>query len=278
MRTVFTLASGRSGTKFLGGLLRRNLRGCVVRHEPYFDPRNPNLFGLPIYDHATGNHAPIRKLLAIKARRVRDYAPRVYIETSHAFLKSYWDLAPEFFPGMSVIHLVRDPLRVARSEANREQWIEHWRVPFRHYRGRDGRKRFRWALTGLESIFGAFDGVRLTRFQWYLIQWIEIENRAMEFLARFGDRVGCFTTHSPADLNDHGRVAALLRFLELEPRTETPVLTGLRNRTPGRPTAVGRAEAEECRAVIERLPERYLRIFDAEPYTAFPWRDRVFVR
>ena len=209
MRTVFTLASGRSGTSFLRGLLRRNVPGCVVRHEPFLDPGNPTMFGLPIYDHSAGNLEPIRDLLRKKARRIRRYLPRVYIETSHAFLKSYWDLAPEFFPDMQVVHLVRNPLQVARSEANRELLIDRWHLPFRRYRGRDGRKCLRWSLTDLEPIFSFCDRERLTRFQWYLIQWIEIENRATEFLERFGKRSTCFTLHSPMDLNDPDRVGAL---------------------------------------------------------------------
>jgi hypothetical protein len=271
MRTVFTLASGRSGTSFLCGLLRRNAQGCVVVHEPYVDRGNPTMFGLPIYEHSMGNTVPVRELLEKKARRIRQYAPRVYIETSHAFLKSYWDLAPEFFPHMSVVHLVRDPLQVARSEANRELLIERWCLPFRHYRGQDGRKYFRWSLTGLEPIFGFFDPESLTRFQWYLIQWIEIENRAIKFLDRFGKRSTCFTLHSPTDLNDRTQIEALLQFLELEPRRSTPVIVGYRNRTPARRTVVGAMEKDECREVIERIPDRFLRIFRDIPYSSFEW-------
>ncbi len=229
------------------------------------------MFGLPIYDHSTGNLEPVRALLEKKARRIHEYAPRVYIETSHAFLKSYWDLAPELFTDMPVVHLVRHPLEVARSEANRELLIDRWRLPFRRYRGRDGRKYFRWSLTGLEPIFGPFDPGRLTRFQWYLIQWIEIENRAIEFLERFGKRSRCFTLHSPLALNDRGRVGALFRFLELEPRTRTPIIAGFHNRTPLRKTVVGRAEQDECREVIQQIPERFLRIFRDVPYSSFEW-------
>jgi hypothetical protein len=271
MRTVFTLASGRSGTSFLCGLLRRNAQGCVVAHEPYLDLRNPTMFGLPIYDHSMGETIPVRELLEKKAQRIGQYAPQVYIETSHAFLKSYWDIAPEFFPDMPVVHLVRNPLQVARSEANRERLIERWRMPFRHYRGRNGRLYFRWSLTGLEPIFGFFDSKNLSRFQWYLIQWIEIENRAIEFLDRFGKRSLCFTLHSPIALNDKTQIEALLQFLQLEPRTGTPIIAGNRNRTPANKTVIGRVEENECREVIERIPERFLRIFQDVPYTNFEW-------
>ncbi|HMS85817.1 MAG TPA: hypothetical protein PKD12_19405 [Nitrospira sp.] len=229
------------------------------------------MFGLPIYDHAVGNHAAIHALLNKKARRIERYAPRVYIETSHAFLKSYWDIAPQFFSNMSLIHLVRNPLQVARSEANRELLIERWHLPFRSYRGRDGRRYFRWSLTGLEPIFSCFHAERLTRFQWYLIQWIEIENRAIQFLERFGKRGTCFTLHTPMGLNDQGQIGALLRFLDVEPQTSTLVIDGNRNRTPARRTVVSTAEEDECREVIARIPDQFLRIFQDSPYSSFGW-------
>jgi hypothetical protein len=229
------------------------------------------MFGLPIYDHSMGNTAPVQALLDRKARRIGRHAPRVYIETSHAFLKSYWDLAPQFFPDMSIVHLVRNPLQVARSEANRELFIERWRLPCRYYYGRDGRKYFRWSLTGLEPIFGIFNTLSLTRFQWYLIQWIEIENRASQFLERFGKQFKCITLHSPMDLNDQARIGELLQFLDVEPQTWPPIIAGNRNCTPSRRTVIGTDEENECREVIERIPDRFLRIFQDTPYSRFEW-------
>ena len=96
MRTIFTLASGRSGTHFLAELIRRNTNNCVVRHEPY--GANPSMFGRPIYDRAVGDMAAIEKLLARKARCIRGCGAEAYIETSHAFLKSWYDLAPDCSP------------------------------------------------------------------------------------------------------------------------------------------------------------------------------------
>lgn len=233
------------------------------------------MFGRPIYDHCVGDGVAVRRLLLRKQQRIRRCAPRVYIETSHAFLKSYWDAAPEFFPEMRLVHLVRNPLEVARSEANRESLLHRYRVPFRHYRGGDGRKYFRWSLTGLEAIFGSFDLVRMTPFQRYLIQWIEIENRAVAFLERFDKKESCFTLQSPRDLGDRDCIATLLRFLELEPSTDMPILSGLRNRTPGRPTIVGPTEEEECEEVIGRIPAEFLEIFSREPYASWEWSRRV---
>ena len=99
MITVFALANGRSGTRFLCHLLRHNLKNAVCRHEPYFDWGNPSMFGTPIHDHTHGKLDPIRQLLSRKQRFIARLMARrrcdTYVETSHSFLKSYYDLAPE---------------------------------------------------------------------------------------------------------------------------------------------------------------------------------------
>lgn len=268
MQTIFALASGRSGTHFLSQLLARNAQGCVCRHEPY--GINPSLFGRPIYDRAVGDRQHARKLLARKAHIVARCGALTYVETSHAFLKSYFDLAPEYFDRLKVIHLLRNPLMVARSEANREEFLHRWRFPLRHYRGSDGRKYFRWSLTGLEPIFRHFDLSRLTLFQRYVIQWIEIENRAMQFLDRFDKHDECFTLQTPHDLNDRPRIRELLDFFGLAQRRAEISLAGSRNLNP-RPTVVDDEDRRQFAEVVAALPAKYLAIFQREPYVRFPW-------
>ena len=102
MRTIFALASGRSGTRFLYELLRRNAAKCVCRHETY-SWSNPSMFGQPNYDRAVGNLAAVREQVAIKARWIGRQRAAAYAETSHAFLKSWYDLAPEFFPDLRLV-------------------------------------------------------------------------------------------------------------------------------------------------------------------------------
>ena len=268
---VFALTSGRSGTLFLCRLLRRNAADCTVEHEPYFQRGNPTMFGLPIYDHGAGNLEAIRPLLAQKAETIKQCRSGTYIETSHALLKSYWDIAPAFFPQLKLLHLIRHPLEVARSEANRELFIHRWHLPYRNYRGRDGQPYFRWALTGHEPIFSHFDLARLTLFQRYLVQWIEIENRAMMFLQRFEMQPRCLTIHVPHELNDPHLLGRLLDFLQLAPARQTAYAPGVQNRTPHTPTVLGAAELQQCRAVVAAMPERYLAIFRQEPYVSRDW-------
>jgi hypothetical protein len=271
MITVFALANGRSGTRFLSHLLRHNLKHAVCRHEPYFDWGNPSMFGKPIEDHTRGELDQVRQLLARKQRFIASRRCEVYVETSHAFLKSYYDLAEEFFPHSKFVHLVRHPLKTARSEANREQWLEDIRFPWRHYRGHDGRKRYRWSLTGEEPIYRAAELPRPTLFQRYVLQWIEVENRAMQFLDEFGKHVDCVTLHSPRDLNDPECVKRMIDRLNLKLAGDEARITGRRNRTPGKQTNITAQEEREFREVVARLPDEYLAIFRQPPYDAFEW-------
>lgn len=268
--TVFCLASGRSGTHFLYEILRRNTRGVVCRHEPYV--WNPSMFGRPIYDHAVGDEAAVRKLAERKRRVIEGYSRSAgYVETSHAFLKSWADLAVEFFPQMKLVHLVRNPLSVAKSESIREDIIHRWRLPLRNYRGADGQPYFRWALTGLEPIFASIQGKTLSRFQWYVIQWIEIENRAMQFLQKHGKEPDCFTLHSPVEFNDVGKVQSLLEFLDFPRRQMAVQLKGSKNRTPGVKTEITQRDREEFAEVVSLLPASYLQIFQQLPYSQWEW-------
>jgi hypothetical protein len=268
--TIFALTSGRSGTLSLRELLKRNAPKCTVEHETNRKPWNPSMFGRSIYDCTTGDLERVRALLRRK-RRVIDWCRTpTYVETSHAFLKSYWTLAPEFFPQTKVFHLIRHPLEVARSEANREIWMSKCLQAFRCYRGRDGRVYRQWALTEREPIFGGFDLSELTLFQRYLIQWVEIENRAMDYLQRFDMHDHCLTLHTPHDLNNPQAVASILDFVGAG-CTGDLSLPGALNRTPGYETKLGADELSQCRDVVAALPAAHLEIFQREPYAGQAW-------
>ncbi len=271
MITVFALASGRSGTRFLCHLLRHNLKGAVCRHEPYFDWGNPSMFGAPIHDHTHGRLDRIRQQLSRKQRFIAGRRCEVYVETGHSFLKSYYDLAPEFFPRSKFVHLVRHPLKTARSETNRELWIDSTHFPWRHYRTDDGRLLYRWSLTGDEPIYQAVDLPEPTLFQHYVIQWIEVENRAMQFLDRFDKHDDCATMISPRDLNDPASVRGMIERLGLELAGEQVRIAGQQNRTPGVVTTVTSREEAEFREVVGRMPAEYLEIFRGAPYADCDW-------
>jgi hypothetical protein len=268
--TIFALSSGRSGTLSLCEILKRNAPQLAVEHETNKNLWNPSMFGRAIYQYATGNLGPVRARLRRKRRAVDWCRASTYIETSHAFLKSYWTLAPEYFPQTKVFHLIRHPLQVARSEANRDLWNDSRHVAFRNYHGPDGRRYRHWALTELEPIFGGFDLADLTLFQRYVIQWIEIENRAMDYLQRFDMHEHCLTLHTPHDLNSPQAMASLLDFVGAGHTGELS-LPGAQNQTPGYETKLGADELSQTRDVIAALPSAYLDIFQREPYAQQSW-------
>ncbi|MDB6056501.1 MAG: hypothetical protein JWO95_345 [Verrucomicrobiales bacterium] len=274
-RIFFTLASARSGTLFLRGVFQNNVRNCDCRHEPFFDWGNPTLFGPAIYDAYAGRHDRIRERLLAKKRYIDKLPGDIYLESSHAFLKSMHVAAFEVFPELELIHVVRDPLRVARSEAYREEWRRRVHAPFHFYKGDDGERHFCWSLTGNEEIFRHFESRKLTLFQWYLVQWIEIENRAMAFLRQHNLQERCYTLHSPRDLNDADKIRAMLKHFELPMNTEKVVLAGRRNQSFGYKANDTSTEELEFNEVVSDMPTRYLEIFRSEPYTNFGWANRL---
>ncbi|HEX3624451.1 MAG TPA: hypothetical protein VH280_03400 [Verrucomicrobiae bacterium] len=269
-KIIFTLAEARSGTLYLRNLFRLNARDCDCRHETFFDIGNPTMFGPAIYDAYAGRFGEIRARLEKKRRYIQKLSGSTYIESSHAFLKSSQVAALDFFPELRLVHLIRDPLKVAASEAYREFWRRRLHAPFHFYRGDDGKRHFAWALTGNEQIFQHFADKPLTLFQWYLIQWVEIENRAMDFLNTNGLQDRCFTMHSPHDLNDPAKIRAMFDFLEVPTHQPEIAFGGRKNKSIGYSMAPAQKD-NECRSVLERLPGRYLQIFRHKPYNDFRW-------
>ncbi|MGD8485037.1 MAG: hypothetical protein PVG27_09675 [Chloroflexota bacterium] len=271
MIVVFTMGSQRSGTRYLSDVFARNAKDCTARHETLFEPANPSMFGRPIYDRATGDVDAVRSLLERKRRAIERHGTRCYVETSNAFMLSAYDLAPEVFTDLRLIHLLRDPLKVARSSLNRYRLAERWRLPGRHYRAPDGRRYFRWSLTGREPIFARTPGIEAHSLAWYALHWIEIENRICRFSDAFGLRERTFTLQAPDDLVDGERLASMFDFLGLE-RQHPHIAAGRRrNRNPGRPTEVTADDRRVFAETIAQVPPEYLAIFESEPYLGRDW-------
>jgi hypothetical protein len=265
-KVIFSLASARSGTLYLRNLFRLNARNCAGRHETFFDFGNPTMFGPAIYDAYEGHFGKIRMRLERKRGYIQKLPEEVYFESSHAFLKSSWVAALDYFPNLQLIHLVRDPIKVAASEAYRESWRRRLRAPFHFYKGTDGQRHFAWALTGNEEIFQHFADHKLSLFQWYLIQWIEIENRAINFLSQNNLHDRCFTL-------DARKIRSMFDFLGVETKQPQIIFGGRKNKSLGY-FASEIPHEEELQYVLGHMPERYLKIFEDKPYRDFAWSAR----
>jgi len=261
---VFTLGEGRSGTRFLARLFARNLPSCTAVHEPL-----PDLFGACIEWERTGQVERLRRAFSWKQRRIATCRSEVYFESSHAFLKSFADLAVEAWPDLKLVRVVRDPRQVARSYVHRWEMTDAARIPFRICREGEGAPFIRWALTGREPIFADL-GFEPTLFQRYVVQWIEVENRAARFLDRHHKHADCVTLHVPPDLGDVDRLRAMFGDLGLEPRSQELVLPTRRNVNLV-PTVVTEEDEAAFAQVVRALPPAHLDIFQHPPYSDYAW-------
>ena len=271
---LFTLASGRSGTSFLADFFAKNITHCYSTHEPYFTFGNPTLFGKPIAWNTRHNDRALLPELERKCRFIASRKEPVYFESNHAFLKAFNRHAGAMLNNPGFIHLVRHPLRVAKSEYVREQMMRKWHFPFADYTSDTGERLFRWALTGQEDVFRYYPP-SLSRFQFYLLQWLEIEYRAMQLIRdnRWQERV--FFIDVDVDLKQEAVLKNMVRFFDL---SHQPVfkMDLRRNQTPFiGPTLVTQQDKQEFQAIARHLPERYKKLLQNKPYRDCSWFTEV---
>ena len=271
---LFALASGRSGTSYLADFFAKNITQCYSTHEPYLTPGNPTLFGKPIEWNTQGNDSALIPVLERKCRFIAGRQQPFYFEANHAFLKAFNRHAGILLRNPSFIHLVRNPLLVAKSEYVREQAIRQLHLPFAEYTSDTGERLFRWALTGHEALFRHYPDT-LSRFQFYLLQWLEIEHRAMQLIRdnQWQDRV--FFIDVDVDLKQEAVLKDMVRFFDL-PHQPMFNLNLRRNKTPFiGPTIITEQDKQEFRAIARDLPDNYKTLLHAEPYRHCSWYAEV---
>ena len=275
MIKIFCLTSGRTGTKYLSYLFNNNIADCIGKHEP-----PPTMFGKPVYWYTAGKKDKIKELFQKKMDKIDKNNTNLYVETNHSFLKSFSDVAMEFYPDMKLIHAIRNPLKVAKSNFNRYEQLRKIRYPL-NYKGDDGNSYIKWTLTGNEEIykFLNFDNKTIYHinepkkiYQYFILEWIETENRAIRFLNKYKKHDDCYTLDVPKDLNRSKKVRDMFKFFGLEMKNDNITFKGRKNKGRKK-TVIKEKEMIQFKEVISKLPDKYLKIFKNKPYVNFEWND-----
>jgi hypothetical protein len=108
---VFAATTGRSGTSSLGKIFSA-VPGSICFHEPYPIMFNDCPEGVDIRKYRR-HEFYVKKRTNIKRSAIGfDY----YVETNHQFIRSFYSHAIDYFKDkIKIIHLYRDPVKVARS-------------------------------------------------------------------------------------------------------------------------------------------------------------------
>ena len=239
---VFVATTGRSGSAALASVFQA-VRDVASFHEPW--PAMTD--DVPDGEDRSAYFARLfRNDKRFLVRRAA-HGHRCYLETNHQFVKRFADLAvAEFGRALRIIHLVRDPVSVARSFHRIDS------IPGRTERGR------RWLLVpeDPQNLLPMVDLLRdggalphdLHRCLWY---WYETEARIKALKARTPGIV--WKDLRTEDLNDRERVINLFEGLGLDyDHRRLDDLVGVR-RNLKRHYGEERVPAEQAEAMHDEL-------------------------
>lgn len=122
---LFTLTTGRSGTRYLAELLQANLPGAECHHEicgwDRFGVDTPDISHMTLFN-SQGNVEPVQAFWRSKLSSIAATPRAQYVETSHVLMKAglVENLAP--LTAQGIVHLValeRDPYATIVSFRNR---------------------------------------------------------------------------------------------------------------------------------------------------------------
>jgi hypothetical protein len=112
-KIIFVATTGRSGTMTLVDIFN-HIPGCKAEHEPY-----PAMFDDVLKAKCAGDEAYVSSQYwqkkSVNLRRAA-VGFQFYFESNHMFIKTYIEYAvKDFGDKMTIIHLLRDPEKVANS-------------------------------------------------------------------------------------------------------------------------------------------------------------------
>jgi len=270
-KLIFTSTTGRSGTKYLSELINKNARNATAEHDPYprgygepilwydrgedrkllrFSVRKMKRLERGIrYEHILSRPLPSRligreksnsKIYIASQHLLRARFPSVeikeiYLESTHAFVKSFGEAMYSLRPDMYLIHLTRDPLEVAKSFMNRGS-IPGPNNPF-------------LLDPLLKRNILRIDG-GMTDFQKCLWYWFETELRHQEFIER--NLVEKVYHIDIKEMRDKEKVKELFRFFGIEHGDIELRAERNRNKVP---TEITERDLQEARELLDRIPE-----------------------
>lgn len=242
------MGSGRSGTYYLADLWRRNIGLSVAAHEPY-----PFLNGAVIKWHEEGLDNMVERCFVEKLNIIQSFARmgyEFYLETNHSFLKSFCHAAIKAIPDLWLIHLVRNPLEVAKSHLNRQfRFVSS--CPYFIQKG--------------SECFKGFD-FELTDYQLFILQWIELEHRAIAFKKRYHLDDKTFFMRTPSGFQ-HSEIIDMVEFFGAE-FLSIPIRWGDGKNENKEKTIVEDQDIEQFNQLIESMDQQRLEIFKLPPYSS----------
>ncbi len=248
---IFVATTGRSGTGTMVDIFN-NTSDCKAEHEPY-----PAMYDEVLKAKSSGREDFVSKMYwQVKSINLWRAAVGIshYLESNHLFIKTYIEYAvKDFADRVVVIHLLRDPIKVANSiyalqhlpgtEEGNKWWLDYT------------------ATDNLIQISDLLDNDPEFRHPFYkgLWYWYEIEER-VKYWKRKLPQVK-FIDFKTEDFNDRNKTIALFRSLELnfDPEQVASMINTQSNKRPQQkvcePLPAERAKAmnERFRSLLDSL-------------------------
>lgn len=278
VRLIFTSTTGRSGTGYLVNLINSNALNATAEHDPrptgygkpiqWYDNKQVeqlrNLVKKKLKRIELGKKlgpgfyelSPWRQLrsysldnpktsisysIQIPFEPIIPFVPilDIYVESSHSFIKSFADAMVELAPDLSIIHLTRNPLEVAKSFLNRKS-IPSAHSPFL-LDPEFKRNKLKLDMT-------------MTDFQKCLWYWFETELRHVDFIEKY-DIESVFDIDIK-QLNDKNKVKEMFSYFGIKHKKLS--LNLKKNKNPKK-TELSSKDLKEAKNLIDNIPENLLK-------------------
>jgi hypothetical protein len=274
VRLIFTSTTGRSGTGYLVNLINSNALNATAEHDPrptgygkpikwYDNQQEEQLrilaqkklkriylgrkLGTTFYNSLPWKQVRTYSLnnpkttlsygIKISLESFVPFVPilDVYIESSHSFIKSFADVMYEFVPNLSVIHLTRNPLEVAKSFLNRNS------IPSSHnpFLLDPGYKRNKLKID-----------MKMSDFQKCLWYWFETELRHRDFIENH--EVKSVFNMDIKDLNNKDKIKEMFQYFGIKHKEISINLE--RNKNPIK-TTLSSENIKEARDLLLCIPD-----------------------